>query len=94
MKAGAELLAANYNLEWQALMRALSRYNSGSPTRAEAYAKRVVAQAQRNARMPSLALAPLIDAPAPLVRAKPRPRRPRPAPRPGMSGRSAGRRRR
>jgi len=59
MKAGAELLAANYNLEWQALMRALSRYNSGSPTRAEAYAKRVAAQAQRNARMPSLALHPL-----------------------------------
>jgi type IV secretion system protein VirB1 len=56
MKAGAELLAANYNLEWQALMRALSRYNSGSPTRAEAYAKRVAAQAQRNAHMPSLAL--------------------------------------
>ncbi|MGE3280026.1 MAG: transglycosylase SLT domain-containing protein [Alphaproteobacteria bacterium] len=59
MKAGAELLAANYNLEWQALMRALSRYNSGSPTRAEAYAKRVAAQAQRNARMPSLARQPL-----------------------------------
>ena len=50
MKAGAELLAANYNLEWQALMRALSRYNSGSPTRSEAYAKRVAAQAQRYAR--------------------------------------------
>ncbi|MGD9617771.1 MAG: transglycosylase SLT domain-containing protein [Alphaproteobacteria bacterium] len=59
MKAGAELLAANYNLEWQALMRALSRYNSGNPTRAEAYAKRVAAQAQRNARMPSLAPHPL-----------------------------------
>ena len=72
MKAGAELLAANYNLEWQALMRALSRYNSGSPTRAEAYAKRVVGQAQRNARMPSLALAPLIDTPAPSGPAKPR----------------------
>ncbi len=64
MKAGAELLAANFKLEWQALMRALSRYNSGSPTRAEAYAKRVAAQAQRNARMPSLALHPLPDLPA------------------------------
>ena len=64
MKAGAELLAANYNLEWQALMRALSRYNSGSPTRAEAYAKRVAAQAQRNARMPPLALDPLPNLPA------------------------------
>jgi type IV secretion system protein VirB1 len=68
MKAGAELLAANYKLEWQALMRALSRYNSGSPTHAEAYAKRVVAQAQRNARMPSLARYPLsnlLGVPAP-----------------------------
>jgi type IV secretion system protein VirB1 len=64
MKAGAELLAANYNLEWQALMRALSRYNSGSPTRAEAYAKRVAAQAQRNAHMPSLALHPFPNLPA------------------------------
>ena len=67
-----ELLAANYNLEWQALMRALSRYNSGSPTRAEAYAKRVVGQAQRNARMPSLALHPLIDARRPCSAPQPR----------------------
>lgn len=80
MKAGAELLAANFKLEWQALMRALSRYNSGSPTRAEAYAKRVFAQAQRNARMPSLALAPLIDAPVPPGPAKPRHAPPAPKP--------------
>lgn len=56
MKAGAELLAANYDLERRALMRALSRYNSGSPTRAEAYATRVAAQAQHDARIPALAL--------------------------------------
>ena len=78
MKAGAELLAANYNLEWQALMRALSRYNSGSPTRAEAYAKRVVGQAQRNARMPSLALHPLLDLPALSASARSATRRPPP----------------
>ena len=80
MKAGAELLAANFKLEWQALMRALSRYNSGSPTRAEAYAKRVVAQAQRNGRMPPLALLPLIDAPVPSGPTKPRHAPPAPKP--------------
>ncbi len=80
MKAGAELLAANFELEWQALMRALSRYNSGSPTRAEAYAKRVAAQAQRNARMPSLALHPLPNLPA--VPASTPQRYARPAPKP------------
>ena len=80
MKAGAELLAANFKLEWQALMRALSRYNSGSPTRAEAYAKRVVAQAQRNARMPSLVLHPLPNLPA--VSASSPQRYAQPAPKP------------
>jgi len=79
MKAGAELLASNYNLEWQALMRALSRYNSGSPTRAEAYAQRIVGEAKRQATMPVLAASPSGRKPA-LVQAPPAPAPAKPPP--------------
>ncbi len=80
MKAGAGLLAENFRLEWQALMRALSRYNSGSPTRAEAYAKRVVAQAQRNGRVRTPAVLTMLAAPARPAPEKPRYTPPAPPP--------------
>lgn len=85
MRAGAELLAANFKLEWQALMGALGRYNVGDcsrlsgagasrcQNRASAYSKRIVDQAHR---MPSLAAVTVaVDAPAkPTPAAAPKPR--------------------
>jgi type IV secretion system protein VirB1 len=57
MKAGAELLAANYRL---AVREMLSRYNSGHPTRSEGYALSVEALAQRPPLLggPALPVAP------------------------------------
>ncbi|WP_368040677.1 MULTISPECIES: transglycosylase SLT domain-containing protein [Roseicella] len=65
MRAGAELLATNYR---RAIRAALSTYNSGHPTRAEAYARSVEAHA---ARMPPIADPSPAPTPSPAPAAAP-----------------------
>lgn len=68
MRAGAQHLADHYR---RAIREALSRYNSGHPTRSEGYARAVEALA---ARMPSIAPGSLASAaPTPPVPAPPPP---------------------
>lgn len=62
MKAGAQLLADNYR---RAMREALSRYNSGHPTRSENYARRVEALAANIPRIAGGAPPVAVAAPPP-----------------------------